>query len=72
MKSTSLFVETITGRIGPHILSSTIRPATKEDVAHAKGLHADGKCDHSVIKDTPGWLYDFRSCAICGTGLGAV
>ncbi len=29
-------------------------------------------CDHRLVKDRPGFLYDFRSCAICGEDLGLV
>lgn len=72
MESGELFVETVTERIGPHVIASTIRAATPEDIARAKQLHAKGRCDHSVVKDTDGWLYDIRSCAICGQGLGTV
>ena len=67
-----LFVETVTERLGEHVLASTIRPATAMDVAVAIRLHSEGKCPHNVVEDTPGWMYDFRACAICGTGLGVV
>lgn len=67
-----LWVETVTSRIGPHILASNLRPATQADLQAARELHAAGKCPHNVVRDTYGWLYDFRSCAVCGQGLGTV
>lgn len=66
-----LFVETVTERIGRHVLASTIRPATQEDVDKARAAHAEGKCTH-ICKDDHGWLYDTRCCIICGAGLGTV
>lgn len=65
-------VETVTERIGGHILASTVRPATEEDVRIAREEHARGECKHNVVEDTSGWLYDTRSCYICGKGLGTV
>lgn len=70
--SKSLYVERVLERIGPHVLRSEVRPATDEDIERARKLHADGNCDHSVIEDEYGWMYDFRGCAICGVGLGVV
>lgn len=65
-------VETVTERIGPHVIASTIRPATGDDLREARALADRGACDHRVIVDDPGWLYDFRSCWACGQGLGTV
>ena len=67
-----LAVETVTDRIGRHVLASTVRPATQQDVDAAQALHAQGKCPHNVVEDERGWLYDVRICAICGQGLGTV
>jgi hypothetical protein len=72
MDNKNLFYENVTERIGEHVVASTIRPATEEDVSKAKSLHVDGKCPHTIVKDMSGWPYDFRSCAICGKGLGTV
>jgi hypothetical protein len=68
----SIFVETVTHTFCGHIVGSTIRSATEDDIQIAQALHAVGKCTHRVVKDTPGWLYDFRSCFVCGKGLGAI
>ena len=67
-----LFVEY--DRVGPHgdVIASSVRRATEEDVVAAMALHDSGKCDHSIIYDIPGWMYDVRVCAICGTGLGCI
>ena len=66
------FVETVTERIGRHIVMSTIRPATKADIEKARKLHVKGKCPHNVVVDEVGYMYDFRGCFICGKGLGTV
>jgi hypothetical protein len=67
-----VFVEDVTERIGIHVLASTVRGATKEDIKRSLRLHKKGVCDHKVVEDSYGWMYDFRSCAICGKGLGTV
>ena len=68
----AIFVEVVTDRIGDHVLGSTVRPATKNDVLKAQKLHEAGACSHSVITDQAGWPYDFRKCHTCGKGLGVV
>jgi hypothetical protein len=67
-----LFVETVTERMGIHVLASTVRPATARDVEEAKALHEAGACHHSVVRDMACWPYDVRTCATCGQGLGLV
>lgn len=67
-----LFVETPTESVAGHIISSELRPAEPEDVRAAWEAHQRGKCPHNVIWDEPGWMYDFRECATCGAGLGAI
>ncbi len=69
---TTISVETVTDRIGEHVLASTVREANDEDIELAKHLHSLGKCPHNVVLDEEGWLYDFRSCYTCGKGLGTV
>lgn len=69
---TEIFVETVTDRINQHILASTIRPATDEDIRQAQELHEQGKCPHNIVVDTELWLYDYRQCYTCGKGLGTV
>ena len=67
-----IFYEEVTERIGKHVLASKIRSVTTEDFENVIELHKNGKCPHTIVKDTPGWMYDFRSCFICGKGLGTV
>lgn len=67
-----MWYEVVTERIGPHILASTLRPATPADIAEAERLHALGQCPHTIVEDESGWLYSFRRCVTCGRGLGAI
>lgn len=51
---------------------SSVRNATEEEIENAKKLYAENKCDHSLIEDIPGWLYDTRVCALCRKHLGMI
>jgi len=64
--------EDVTEKIGQHIIKSKIRPATDKEVAECRELYAQGMCPHTIVQDESDWMYDYRSCAVCGTGLGAV
>jgi len=68
----SVFYEEITERIGEHVVISTVRPATAEEIVVAQRLNEKGECPHNIIQDEQGWMYDFRSCFTCGKGLGTV
>jgi hypothetical protein len=55
------------------VISSKIRDATDEEIDEARKLYNEQKiCDHSLVVDTSAYMYDFRTCAICGKGLGTV
>jgi hypothetical protein len=69
---TKLFYEEVTERVAGVITASNIRPATRQEVKAARLLHRQGRCPHTIVRDTPGWPYDIRDCAICGEGLGLV
>lgn len=72
-KERKLFVETVTERFGTRVIASTVRPATAEDVAEAQARVDRGEpCDHRIVYDESGWLYDTRACGTCGAGLGTV
>jgi hypothetical protein len=60
--------------IGPNGLpcSSTITPATSEQLAEAEALHQLGKCPHTIVYDEAGWPYDIRVCYTCGEGRGLI
>lgn len=62
-------VEEVLERINEHIIQSRCRPATEAEIAEARNKPV---CDHTIVVDEPGWMYDYRSCYICGHGLGAV
>ncbi len=66
------FLETVTERIAGHIIASTVRPATEAEIAEAERLHSEGQCPHNIVRDERGWLYDFRFCVTCGSGLGII
>lgn len=69
---TKPFVEIVSERIGRHVLASTIREVTDEDIKLAEELHKQGKCPHNVVVDDQLYMYDFRECFTCGQGLGTV
>ena len=67
-----LFVETPTERFCGHVVCSKIRPATQKDLDAAEALHKLGTCQHKVVFDVPGWMYDTRVCYTCSKGLGTI
>ena len=55
------------------IESSKLREASEEEINIAIKEYDENKtCDHSFVIDTAGWMYDTRTCAICGCGLGVI
>jgi hypothetical protein len=64
--------EDVQERLGPHVLRSTCRPATVAEVEECVRRHMEGDCPHTIVQDERGWLYDSRSCAVCGRSLGFV
>ena len=53
--------------------SSDIRGATKEEYDFAlEQYKKNKKCSHNIVHDEAGFMYDFRTCAICGKGLGLI
>ena len=67
-----MFVEIVTEKIGDRIVCSYVREATKEEAEDAMRLYENGECDHRLVKDERGWMYDIRSCALCGKGVGLI
>lgn len=62
-----LYVEMVKERWGRHIMRSTLREATKQEVQAAQTLFKKtGKCEHKLVYDEGGWMYDERLCGICG------
>jgi hypothetical protein len=66
------YYENVSERIGKQVFASTIEIATEEQIQEARQLNSKGKCPHTIVVDEEGWMYDFRSCAICGKGLGLI
>lgn len=55
------------------LLFLTLEEPTEEEVNELKSK----PCDHTrqpmlLVTDIIGFMYDFRSCVICGGGLGAI
>ncbi len=72
MKS-KIYFEDVKERFCGHITSSTLRDASDDEISDARQqFKKTGKCNHNLIQDTAAWLYDYRDCAICGKGLGAI
>lgn len=68
----TVFFEEVTERLCGHVLTSSVRPATDQEIAEAARLHSEGRCPHTIVADEKGWLYDIRTCVTCGAGLGAI
>lgn len=60
-----MWVEIPTIKMGEHIIASTARQATENEISDCRELHSAGKCPHSVFIDKPAYMYDLRHCAIC-------
>ncbi len=69
-KQRTLYKEVIKERILGVIIVSELVLATSEDIETAKNKHIKGVCDHSIIYDEPGAMYDERTCYTCGIHLG--
>lgn len=62
----NIYYEDIHETFGGHIVRSTPRKPTPDEIAEAQRQHGAGKCGHTLIYDKRGWLYDERYCAVCG------
>ncbi len=67
-----LYYEEIQEKFLDHVIRSAVRVATMEEIVAAETAAASGHCPCNIVLDEPGWLYDYRSCATCGRGLGAI
>jgi hypothetical protein len=66
------FFEQFTEHMGDIVTASTVRPATRTDVLCAALSRAYGKCQHTVVFDVSGFIYDIRKCYTCGAHLGYI
>ena len=66
------WVEEVTETVGGHIVASSVRKATSEEIESAEKLHADGKCPHTIIADEDLWPYYLRRCVTCRKDLGLI
>lgn len=66
------YVEIPKERFGDRIISSSLRPAKLRDVLEAHQEFLDGNCQHLIVYDTHGFMYNERRCWICGTGCGLI
>lgn len=68
-----VFREVVTETFAGSITASRIEETTEEQLAAAKVAFDSGqKCPHDFVWDEYGYMYDFRECAICGAGRGAL
>lgn len=68
-----VFREIVTEELAGSVLASKIEDATEEQLAAAQAKYESTKtCSHEFVWDERGFYYDFRECAICGAGRGAV
>lgn len=66
------YIEIVKQRFGGAVVSSEVRLATFPEFIKAYSLYKRGQCDHSIIKDERSFMYDYRSCRLCGKELGAI
>jgi hypothetical protein len=70
--NTGLYVEVPNLTEKGTYIGTGFRPAIKEELFKCLELFQAGKCNHSIFQDEPGYMYDHRSCAICGEGIGEI
>jgi len=69
-----LMVEEVT-EFGPNgkRLASTLREIEGNELSEARErFDRTGECDHKIVFDEHGYMYDSRECAVCGHGLGTI
>lgn len=55
------------------VISSRLEDVSTDEIIKATEIFLDtANCDHSIVSDSPGYMYDIRTCAICGEGLGTI
>jgi hypothetical protein len=65
--------EVVTERFAGQIIASTLEDVHDAEIEQERQRVTNGgSCTHSIVKDEPGYLYDIRTCVICGQGLGAI
>lgn len=66
-----VFREVVTEVFCGHITASRIEEPTEEEL-NAVFNNKPKPCTHEFVYDERGYLYDTRSCAVCGAGRGTV
>jgi len=72
MEKSRPFREVVIERIGNVITQSNIEEVTEDDIRKAIESHKNNNCDHSIMVDEYGPIYDSRSCYVCGKSFGFV
>lgn len=70
----TVFIEKVTKGTGTNVMSSEIRPPTKEEInkfKHNSCRHDDFNIEQ-LVYDVKGFYWDERFCAVCGCSLGLV
>jgi hypothetical protein len=66
LEKRELYVEIITMGTKEFVIASHPRKATKTEIDCTVASFGNGKCDHGVFYDEPGFAYDMRICGVCG------
>ncbi len=72
MNKSKPFCETPLEKYNDIVISSTVHDPSEEEMQAAKELFEQGKCNHTIVFDEYGWMYDFRKCYTCGMTLGVI
>jgi len=71
-KGKTLFCEKVIEKIGDSVIQSDVYHASEKDIKSAIELYNKGNCQHNIIYDETGYMYDIRYCAICDEFLGVI
>lgn len=60
------------GRSDGQVIASHIEDMSESEIENSIRLHKAGRCGHMPIRDEEGFMYDIRTCALCGAHLGFI
>jgi hypothetical protein len=72
-EKSGIYREIVHEKIGDIVTVSDLKPVSNEEIEEAKKQYKKTKkCDHTIIFDVYGFMYDNRYCYICGESQGLV